>query len=243
MAFQFLKNIFSSNSANVMTFYQLYQKMRAWNKSGTFPYEFELPDVISFPEDFWKKVIELYKLTKSDGNERAISVFWADGELVLSSVVRGDSRSVKPNNKIRVSYVQSKHQGYLTKEVYVDEKKYMSKDVYHKRAPKEIEIKYLFNMHTHPPHNMQDGSTFYSFFSLQDLRSLLGSNAVITGMIGDKLWLLFRTVKTPQLPADFEEREISVETLGSRLELGVYSGDFNGKLYRHKPAGMADSQQ
>lgn len=227
-----LKKLFGSEDSNNMTFYQLYQKLRGWNDNKTFPYDYELPDSISFPPEFWKRIIELYKATKSDGNERAISVFWADGDLVLSSIVKGDNRSVKPNNKVRISYIPSRHQGYLTKEVYVDEKKYMSKDVYHKRAPKSIEIKYLFNMHTHPPHNMTDGSTYYSFFSLQDLKSLIGSNAVITGMIGDKLWLLVRTNKTPALPADFEEREISVESLGSRLNIGVYAGDFNGRVHR-----------
>lgn len=232
MSLKFLKNLFSSSDINTMSFYTLYQKMRSWSESRSFPNPYELPDAISFPPEFWKKVIELYRATKSDGNERAISVFWADGDLILSSIVKGNSQSVKPNNKIRIAYTQSKHKGYLKKEVFVDEKRYMTKDVYHKNVPKQIEIKYLFNMHTHPPHSLPDGNIYYSFFSLQDLKSLLGSGAVITGMIGDKLWLLFRTNKTTALPSDFEERQISVESLGERLGLGVYSGGFNEKLYR-----------
>lgn len=207
--------------------------MRKWSDSKSFPYESELPDVITFPEDFWKKVIQLYKYTKGDGHERAISVFWADGDLVLSSVVKGDKKSVTPKANVKVSYTASTNKGYYTKKVFLNDKVYSKRDVYEKKVPKNgIEVKYLFNMHTHPPHKTPDGRDFYSFFSLQDLKSLLISNVVITGMIGDKFWLLMRTNQTPSVLNNFEEKDISPESLTEQLKLGVYTGDFKGKLVR-----------
>lgn len=227
--------IFSSNSIDTMSFYKLYTKMRKWDDSRTYPYEYELPDAISFPEDFWKKVVDLYKQTRSDGYERAISVFWADGDLIVSSVIKGTKSSVTPKNKVTVRYSRSRKENYLTKEVFVDERTYSKRDVYYKKVPSQIEVRTLFNMHTHPPHPRDDGSIFYSFFSLQDLKSLVGSGAVITGMIGDKLWLLMRTNKTPREIVGIEQYQVNVEFLEKELHIGVYCGDFKQKLRRINP--------
>lgn len=232
MQLPLLGKLFSGSSEKNISFYNLYMKMRRWRESNTYPYEYELPDSITFPPDFWKRVIQLYKETKYDAHERAISVFWADGDLILSSVVRGTTSSVTPKNKVSVKYGPSRHKNYLLKEVFVDDKLYSRKDVYEKRVPSQIEVKYLFNMHTHPPHTNQEGRVYYSFFSLQDLKSLLASGAVITGMIGDKLWLLIRTNLSPSALNNFEEYEINVDSLNNRLNIGVYCGEFNGKLRR-----------
>jgi len=64
-----------------------------------------LPSSITFPEDFWKDVFKIYKQTNQDGLERAIALFWADGELVLTSVVKGDDQSVRSSHNVRVNYV------------------------------------------------------------------------------------------------------------------------------------------
>jgi hypothetical protein len=223
----------SGDRKEKMSFYKLYSKLKEWNNTRSLPYDYELPDEITFDSDFWSRVIKLYKATRADGYERAISVFWADGDLILSSVVKGTKKSVRPNNKVKVTYKPSRHKGYYKKIVYLDDKKYSEKDVYHKRVPKKIEVKYLFNMHTHPPHTRVDGGTYYSFFSLQDLKSLIGSNAVITGMISDKLWILIRTNQTPTVLNNFKESEISEKSLEERLNIAVYSGEFKQKLKRY----------
>src|SRR5688572_9089221 len=164
-----------------MSFYQLYSKLRKWNDSKVFPYDYELPKAISFTPEFHKKVIELYKSTKYDGHERAISVFWADGDLILSSVVKGTTSSVTPKNNVSVQYTPIPNKLYYEKRVILDGKTYSKRDIYYKNIPKAIEVKYLFNMHTHPPYDY-NGHTYYSFFSLQDIKSLYSSGAAITGM-------------------------------------------------------------
>ncbi len=219
-----------------MSFYQLYSRIRKWKDSNVYPNSYELPNEISFPPDFWTEIIKLYKYTRSDEFERAITVFWADGELILSSAIRGNRQSVTPKSNVSVKYIPSRHQGYYTKEVYLNDKKYSSKDIYHKNVPKQIEVKYLFNMHTHPPHQMTDGSMFYSFFSVQDIRSLLDSQAIITGLIADKFWLLCRTSKTSSGIGDnIQDAQINMEFLCKELHIEIYSGDFKSTLQRYKP--------
>lgn len=229
---QLLSSIFWGSTPNNYTFYQLYSKMRKWGKTEGYPYEYQLPEHISFPSEFWAQVIKLFKATRSDGYERAISVFWADGELILSSAIKGTTSSVTPSANIRVSYVPTKKREYWSREVHLDGKLYSKKDVYYKKAPKKIEVVYLFNMHTHPPHKREDGTSYYAFFSVQDLKSLTKSTAAITGMIGDKLWILIRTNNTPN-HISLEQRDVTVENLSKQLHLGVYSGEWKTKLKRH----------
>jgi hypothetical protein len=96
-------------------------------------------------------------------------------------------------------------------------------------VPKEIEIEYLFNMHTHPQHKNSSGVGYYNFFSAQDIKSFINSNTVITGLVTDKLWLLFRTNKTASNLDYLTDKDITIEKL-NELELGVYSGEFYKKL-------------
>lgn len=227
-------DLFKSNQR--MSFYQLYHKLRKWQDSRTYPYSYELPDEITFPTDFWSEIIKLYKATRADEFERAIAVFWADGELILSSTIKGNRRSVSPKSKIEVKYSHSRHKGYFTKDVFLDGKKYSSREIYHKNAPSQVEVKYLFNMHTHPPHEMTDGSNYYSFFSVADIKSLLESKVVITGMIGDKFWLLFRTNRTPStINNPKNNAEMNMEFLSKELHIEIYSGDFKSTLRRYVP--------
>jgi hypothetical protein len=223
--------LFSKSSS--MSYVTLYKKLTYWKDNRVFPNGFDLPEVISLPDDFWKHVSELHKLTLADGHERAISVFWGDGELILSSVVRGTTSSVKSGGEVKINYVPTSRREYFNKEVYVDEKLYSRREVYYKSMPKKIELKYLFNMHTHPAHlNTMSGENYYSFFSRQDLDSQLSANAVISGLITDKLWLIFRTTQSPTVLNNFDESEISVESLNERAKFGVYCGEFGRKLIR-----------
>jgi hypothetical protein len=233
MGLSILKKIFGSgDSSTNMTFYKLYSNMREWKRKKVYPYNYELPDSISFTDDFWKRIIQIYKATRADGYERAISVFWADGDLIISSVIKGSKSSVKINSEVSVRYVPTHKREYYTKEVLVGGVRYSKREVYYKKIPKQIEVKYLFNMHTHPPHKREDGSVYYSFFSVQDLRSQIASGAVISGMVGDRLWLLFRTNKTPNVLPEYEQRDVTIDQISERLGLAVYMGEFKQKLYR-----------
>jgi hypothetical protein len=219
---------FFTDDSTKYSFFKLYSKLTEWGARGYTPYEYELPEVITFPPEFWTKLIRLYKETRSDEHERAVSVFWVDGELVITPTTIGNRRMVQSNSEIKVIYGASKYKGYSERKILVNDKVYSTKDVSVSKVPKKIEIQYLFNLHTHPPHS-SNGQTHYSFFSEIDLNSFLASKALITGMIGDRLWLLFKTNKTPAANT-LKDAQINRNTLTNQLSLAVYEGEFKGKL-------------
>jgi hypothetical protein len=225
-----LLDIFFGSSDSTTSFYQLYNKLKDWKKAKVFPFTYNLPKSISFPNDFWKKIIKIQKQTLSDGNERAMSIYWADGELVVSPINTGNSSSVTSSGNISVSY---KHhptrKGYFRKEVFLNSSLYKRVDVYEKKVPKKIDVSYLFNMHTHPRHEDSNGVGYYNFFSAQDIKSFINSNVTVTGLITDKLWLLMRTDKTPSNLVQLEDKDITIDRL-NKLEIGVYEGEFYKKL-------------
>lgn len=231
----FLTNLFKTD--NSTSFYSFYKKMVGWRESGVYPFPYNLPSSISFPSDFWKDIIKIYKETESDGRERAISVFWADGELVLTSVVKGDERSVKSSHRINVNYiVHPTKKAYLRRELIIDGKVTKKTDIYYKKAPKKVIVEYLFNIHTHPAYELSSSSNekTYGFFSVQDINSLIHSGAVITGLITDRLWLLVRTSDTPSKVnfTEIGQGEISMEKLQENWKMGVYEAEFNQKAIR-----------
>lgn len=216
------------------SFLELHKRIVDLRASNLYPYTYNLPQAIQFPSDFWDDLINIYKKTYKDGLERAFSVFWADGEVVLTEVNTGSDKMVKSGGSIQVKY--SHHptkMDYARKELYLDGKLLKRKDVYHKNVPKTLEVQYLFNIHTHPKHKREDGSVYYNFFSAQDIKALLTSKAIMTGLVTDKLWLLIRTDQTPSSVEDLTDSQVTPEYVENTLKIGVYKADFNKKAYRY----------
>lgn len=226
----------------LISYYQLYQKLRSWENNRVFPFENNLPKGINFPTDFWTQIITLFKKTRTDNHERSVTLFWADGELVITPTTIGTESSVTPYAKIKITYKPTHNREYYFKYVIVNGKTYKKEKVYYKKIPNKIELHRLFNLHTHPPHprnerdTNQSGSTIagdyrnrfsYSFWSRQDIVSFLTSKAIITGLITDRLLLLIRTKQTPsKLPKTLQENLITPNVLTKKLHIGVYQGEF-----------------
>ena len=216
------------------SFEQLRKKIVDLRKSNIYPYQDNLPQAISFPYDFWKDLIKIYRRTDKDGLERAFSIFWADGEILFTEVKTGTDKMVKSGGSIQVKY--SHHpskQGYARKELYIDEKLEKRKDVYFKNVPKSLEVQYLFNIHTHPKHSKENEKAYYNFFSAQDIKSLISSKAIMTGLVTDKLWLLIRTSKTPSNVEKLVDSEVTPYYVENILKMGLYRADFSKKAYRY----------
>lgn len=229
----FIKGLFSPNSIKTISFSSFYQSMIRWRNAKVFPYTFNLPDAISMSESFWKDVIKIYRLTDADGKERAVSVWYADGDLIVTSVTKGDESSVVTRDSMSIKYVpHPTRKGYYRKEVYINKSLVRKIDVFHERVPKKIELSYLFNMHTHPKYIGNDGTSNYSFFSAQDIRSLISSQAIVAGLVTDRLWLLIRTSDTPKFVAYDDSEFLTPDKLKNEMALGVYCAEFNGKVIR-----------
>jgi hypothetical protein len=223
------------NRISTTSFDQLRGKIVKLRTSNLYPFVENLPQSISFPYDFWKDIIKIFKNTDSDGRERAFSIFWADGEVLFTEVKTGSDRMVKSGGSIQVKY--SHHptrNGYARKELYIDEKLEKRRDVYFKNVPKSLEVQYLFNIHTHPKHSKEDGSNYYHFFSAQDIKSLISSKAIMTGLITDSVWILIRTSKTPNSVDTLVDSQVTPEYVEEVLHMGLYKAQFNKKAYRYK---------
>jgi hypothetical protein len=230
----FFSSIFGSG-VSTTTFSQLHRKIVDLRSANLYPYGYNLPQAISFPTDFWEDLIEIYKKTDKDGLERAFSVFWADGEVVLTETNTGSESSVKSGGSIQVKY--SHHptrSNYARKELFLDGKLLKRRDVYGKDVPKALEVQYLFNIHTHPKHVKENGEKYYNFFSAQDVKALISSKAIMTGLVTDNLWLLIRTDKTPSDVSNLTDREVTPEYLENTLHIGLYKAVFNKKAFRNK---------
>jgi len=230
---KFLSALFSDSGSDTMSYYSLYKKICYWSENKVFPNSYEMPQQLSLPEDFWKKIEELHKLTKADGHERSISVFWAEDDWVVTSTIRGTEKQVTSGGSVLVRYVPTSKREYFRKEILVDDKLYSKREVYYKSMPKQIVVKYMFNLHTHPAHTYEGREEpYYGFFSLQDLVSQLQTKAVVSGLVTNKLWLIFRTNQSPSILNNYEESEISVESLKEKLKFIVYEGEFGRKMIR-----------
>ena len=217
------------------SFEQLRTKIVELKKQNLYPYTFNLPQAISFPFDFWDELIKIYKKTNSDGLERAFSVFWADGEIILTEVKTGSDRMVKSGGSIQVKYSQHPtKKGYARKELLVDEKVLKRRDVYYKNIPTTLTVQYLFNIHTHPKHIDENGKVYYNFFSAQDIKSWISSKAIMTGVVTDGLWILIRSDKTRKDIENLVDKQITPQFLEDDLYIGVYRAEFNKKAYRYK---------
>ena len=223
---QILKFLFDDTQEKY-SFFRLYSNLTKWEKSGHTPFESELPKEISFDSKFWKRINQIRIDTKNDNHERAFSVFLADGELVLTENIKGTTSSVNSNHTVSVRYVKGKREGYLSREIYVDSSLYSCNEVYYKKVPTKVFVAYLFNIHTHPEN--QESKT-YGYFSIVDINSFVNSKALVTGMIGEKFNLLMKTNKSPIALRNYQENEISKESLTNKLHFGVYQGEIGDSL-------------
>lgn len=223
------------NRISTTSFDQLRGKIVKLRKSNVYPFVENLPQAISFPYDFWKDIIKIFKSTDSDGRERAFSIFWADGEVLFTEVKTGSDRMVKSGGSIQVKY--SHHptkKEYARKELHIDGKLEKRRDVYFKNVPKSLEVQYLFNIHTHPKHIREDGTSYYNFFSAQDIKSLISSKAIMTGLITDSVWILIRTSKTPNSVDTLVDSQVTPEYVEEVLHMGLYNAQFNRKAFRYR---------
>ncbi len=237
-----LLKFFFDDYQESLTFYKLYSKLLTWNKQHRLPHRSDLPLKITLSDDFWKHVVQLHKDTTYDGLERAFSVVWIEDDLAVSGVIKGSSTQVEIKSTIQVKYEPTYRQEYFKKNIYIDSKLYSSSTHHYKLIPKSIDIRYLFNMHTHPPH-ITDFGTSYGTFSAQDIKSLCSSTNIITGLITDRIYLLFKTTKSIKNADHLKDSDITLQLLNDKYGFVIYEGQFNSTLNRLFPDLVTDDQE
>lgn len=239
-----LKSMFQpSNSLRKVPMYSLRSKLAAWSKSGDLPSYGYLPSVIQFPPEFWERVTQISRHTAEDGHERAVTVWWADKEFVVTESFRGEtSKVLLPQQVLSVKYDPIPGSKYAYRYIYVN------KDVYSKKSIlisdmakiKKVEISFLFNMHTHPVHvDPATGQRSYAMFSSIDIKGFLTSTPVITGLVTDKLWILLKTNRSAKTFEGEDWLAITPEMLTKDVGLKVYKAEFGkGAVVQCPELGM-----
>lgn len=226
-----------SKSIKSVPLYSLREKIGYWSNSRNYSSYFELPAALSFSPEFWTRVKEIFRHTSGDKHERAITVWWADGEFVLTESIRGQEQRVNiPKQKISVKYNPIRGTTRADRIVTVNGKVYAKRTVELAtlKNVKKLEVKYLFNMHTHPPHD-HEGGPIYSFSSGTDIKSFLSSSAGMTGLVTDHLWILAKTSNTPTSYKPDESVQLTPEYLTEQLNIKVYKAQFGGSAVVVRP--------
>ena len=196
---------------------QLYAKNIKASCSG-------LPDKILFPREFWTQVKDLYEKTRAHNIEYASSVYVIDGDVIFTPPIKGQASHVQIRHKIRWKYRPLGNNRY-EKIVFVDDKQVFKKILPAEKVPRHLRSTYLFSVHTHPWHQ----GFGYSYFSHQDMKSLVHGRALAIGLITDKLHLVFKTQKSPNTWTMPSKKLITPKLL-QQLGFCLYTAEFSKEL-------------
>lgn len=240
-----LGDLFFSSSSSSWDLYRLKTELVKASQNSVYPALSSLPPVIYLHTAFWKEIRSVFDLTVKDEHERELSIWYVDGDLVFTKVVRGERSQVISKHGINVRYIPQKGTEYYTKEIKVDGHVYSNLSVHRNNLPKKIDIAYLFRLHTHPPH-FYNGSgrvedRYYNFFSLTDIKSFLKSKIAATGLVTDRFWFLYKTNQSPRTIGD-DDQILTPKSLVERYKFGLYSSDFKtGKLVLYQDEKAASN--
>lgn len=176
-----------------MNYPDFFRFLKKWRDFKRNPPASGWPSEIRLDSKAWEGVQKLYNLTKMDNHEYETSFFFVEGETLLTTPMRGTRDQVSAKHSLQVKYQVNQKKRMYDKQVIIDGKLVSSTPVKPEKLPNQTDVGFLFNIHTHPEHLNAAGQITYSFFSDTDMRTLISSSAMLTGVVTDKLWLACKT--------------------------------------------------
>lgn len=194
-----------------------------------YPLASKYPKCIMLNAQFWDYVKTTRKFTDNDSREYAYIIFDVDGELVFSPLTRGEAESVNIHSSIKLEYVPVDNK-YAHKNVTIDGKVVLSHSINYENIVKNPKITMLFIVHTHPLLQEQSGKD-NNFFSTTDLNSFINSNALVTGLVAENIYLLAKTQYTPTSMPDITIERLTPEYLFNEMNILVYKAKINEQIF------------
>jgi hypothetical protein len=176
-----------------MRYNEFYKFLKKWKEFDKYPPKSGWPKQITLDSDAWDGIQRLYNLTQMDNYEYESSFFYVEGDTFITTPQRGTRENVTANHSLQVKYEVNKKRKLYYRNVIIDGKTVSKTAVKPEKLPKKTDIGFLFNIHTHPEHVNYNDQVTYSFFSDTDIRSLLASSAMVTGLVTDSFWLAAKT--------------------------------------------------
>lgn len=204
-------------------FFKFRKKLSFWADSGLYPSENKMPETINLSRTVWARIREIQNNTRADGAERAITILDIDGLLLLTPAIIGESERVILHHKFKVEYQYDHQNSHCYRHIYRDDRLIVKDYFLSKRPPKKINLRILFNVHTHP------GEEFSNFFSETDLRSFLAvKNIPATVLVARHVWLLLKTNLTEGSDTQFSSKNPIKQS--QEAGLVIYKGQIGQKL-------------
>ena len=204
-------------------FFKFRRKLTNWIDKKRYPDRVKMPETIKFSRTIWGTIRDIKKNTGIDGAERGVTVLDIDGLLIITPAILGESERVLLRHQFKVEYQYEPSTQRCYRQIYRDNRLIIKDYFLAKRPPRSINLRILFNMHTHP-----HGETA-NFFSGVDIESFLSVPRVPAMiLVASDIWLLLKSAKT-QTQSSFSP---STNSLKQCQEYGlvIYKGKIGERL-------------
>lgn len=231
-----------------MNYAEFFRFLKKWRGLKRYPTSQMWPREITLDSKAWEGIQKLYNLTRMDGHEYETAFFFVEGDTYLTTPMRGTRDQVTASHSLQVKYEIDQKRRVYYRNILIDGKVINKVLVKPDKLTGDLQIGYLFNIHSHPEHVNAAKQVTYSFFSDTDIRTLLASDAVVSGLVTDKFWLVVKTDQAISKVGEVGEdllRQISEKAFAgesyldeviqqnmSRWGLVFYRADFKRGLIR-----------
>jgi hypothetical protein len=210
-----------------------------------------------FETEVSKKILEINNLTNKEsfekgrqqgaiGWEYAFSILFFIDNIYISKVISGNYQSVSIGHKYNFVPTYTEQNKKVEFEIQLDDKKYKTKIFETEKIRENLIYGIAINFHTHPKYLHMPGISQYTFFSPQDIASLLNGSAPVQGLVmGPDLWLACRTKDSKMISPNLlsEASRIELNQGVDKIELFIkqnfkefgivfYHGKVGGKIKR-----------
>lgn len=222
--------------------YQFVKFILSNQSVGKVPSADSYPSNIKLDAIFWGEIKKLFKYTSDYNYEHSTSLYSADGDTVTTPPVKGLKTSVTTKHQVSMKYVPDR-EGWYKKHIFINGKIVKKYTLKKEKIPKENKILPVFNIHSHPSHQVND-TLAYSFYSSTDVQTLKKSRFLCMGLVTDEFLLLCNTSEVQVLGSPdivgvlaklnqkyYRKKEIDIEALES-LKLTLYRAEFGKNLVK-----------
>lgn len=174
------------------------------------------------------------------GNEFAFSVLYFYDQIYISKVFGGDKQSVSISHRYGAKPVYTKDNSKLNFEISFDEKIFKTK-LYDSKLFSGTKLNHgiVATFHSHPKFYIERGVSQFTFFSSQDISSLLHGRTPVLGLVaGSDVWLACKSDISSMIPGNLlqEATRLELEKGNDEVAKFVKSNlkDFGIPIYKGK---------
>lgn len=158
----------------------------------------QYPEIISFDSKTVANIKSIHSYTnptrlfKKDGLsgwEYAFSIFFLIDELYISPIISGTYQQVQVAHKVSFKTIPLQNER-VSIEIALDKRTFKSKPYPYERLRSRVNQGFIASFHSHPT-EMVESKAYSSFFSAQDIRSLVYGSIPMLGLVTHTdIWFL-----------------------------------------------------